>query len=217
MTCVLPLRAADSGLRMLHTLGAAMALSGWLLVVAACCLPAWKVAAVGAARPGWTGLWASCVEQSGGRMRCQRLDSVLALPRDLQAARGLTLLSLVTGLCGAGVSVLGGRCVRCVENERSRAQARVLAGSFFAVSGCLCLVSVSWSAYATVAGAGADPLTAEARSYALGAALFMGWAAAALLLAGGGLLCVKCPPRREHAAGVVTFTPVSSTTSKEGV
>lgn len=185
--------------RGLQTLGVSVTVLGWLLVVVACSLPAWKVTAfVGADVVTWRGLWVTCVLRSTGQMQCKSYDSILALPRDLRAARGMTVMSMVTGLCGAVVAVIGGRCTRCMEDERSKAKACVLAGAFFIVAGLLCLVCVSWSAYTTIATFGAQKCD-------LGAALYVGWAAAALLLTGGGLLCCNCPPRYEHS--VPTFAP----------
>lgn len=204
----------------IQMLGMMTTVIGWLMVIVVCVLPMWKVTAfIGAniitAQIIWQGIWMNCVVQSTGQMQCKIYDSMLALPQDLQAARGMIVMSIVTGICGVVVSILGGKCTNCMENERTKAKACILAGVFFIISGLLCVIPVSWTA-CTIITNFYNPLLNETQRYELGAALYIGWAAAALLLIGGGLLCWNCPPKNEQY--VPKFTPVKSVaTSREFV
>ncbi|XP_019716950.1 claudin-4-like [Hippocampus comes] len=204
-------------------IGVSMAAVGWLMVIVVCALPVWKVTAfVGAniitAQTVWQGLWMNCVVQSTGQMQCKVYDSMLALAQDLQAARAMIIISIITGIFGVMLSIVGGKCTNCMEEEASKARVSILAGVLFLVSGLLCLIPVSWSAHAIVTNF-YNPLVFEAQRYELGAALYVGWAAAVLLLIGGGLLCWNCPPKgHQNARYVPKFTPVKSpSTSREYV
>ncbi|XP_076592020.1 uncharacterized protein LOC143323807 isoform X1 [Chaetodon auriga] len=135
----------------IQIIGISMAVVGWLMVVVVCALPMWKVTAfIGAniitAQTIWQGMWMNCVVQSTGQMQCKVYDSVLALPQDLQAARAMIVISILTGIFGLILSIAGGKCTNCIEEERSKAKACILAGVLFIVSGLLCLIPVSWSA-----------------------------------------------------------------------
>ncbi|KAK2846632.1 hypothetical protein Q5P01_009631 [Channa striata] len=192
-------------------MGIWMTFIGWFMVIVACALPMWKVSAfIGAnivtAQITWQGLWMNCAVQSTGQMQCKVYDSLLALPQDLRAARGMMVMSVVTGTWGVVLSIIGGKCTNCIKDERTKAKACILGGIVFIMSGLLCLVPVSWRASAIITDF-YDPMLIESQRYELGAALYIGWAGGVLLLMGGGLLCWNCPPKHE-ARGVPTFTPL---------
>ncbi|XP_062867108.1 claudin-4-like [Trichomycterus rosablanca] len=181
----------------IQMLGAALGVIGWIGVIVVCALPMWRVTAfigsnIVTSQVAWDGIWMNCVVQSTGQMQCKVYDSMLALSSDLQAARALTVISIVIGILGIMLAMAGGKCTNCVEEESAKAKVAVAAGVVFIISGVLCLVPVSWTAQ-TVIQDFYNPLVNQAQKRELGAALFIGWGAAALLIIGGALLCSSCP------------------------
>uniref|UniRef100_A0A3Q3BKX2 Claudin n=1 Tax=Kryptolebias marmoratus TaxID=37003 RepID=A0A3Q3BKX2_KRYMA len=132
----------------LQILAVTLAVLGWIGNILICMLPLWKVSAfignnIVVAQTIWEGLWMSCVVQSTGQMQCKVYDSLLALPPDLQAARAMIVISILFSLFGLLLSVVGGKCTTCIEDEAAKARVSISAGVFFLLSGALCLVTVS--------------------------------------------------------------------------
>ena len=176
----------------LQMLGTALAILGWIGAIVVCALPMWKVTApidshIVTAQSTWEGIWMICVHQSTGQIQCKVYDSMLVLPRDLQAARALTILSIVVGAVAILLAVARGKCTNCVENEASKRKVGIAAGVTFIVSGVLVLVPVCWTANTIIQDY--NPLLLSGQKWVMGAALYIGWGAAGLMLIGGGLLC----------------------------
>ncbi|XP_033833208.1 claudin-4-like [Periophthalmus magnuspinnatus] len=185
-------------------MGIALAIIGWIGVIVVCAIPQWRVTAfvgqnIVTAQTTWEGIWMTCVVQSTGQMQCKVYDSMLALPQDLQAARALTIISILVGIIGILLAIAGGKCTNCVEDETAKAKVCVAAGVIFIISGILCLVPVCWTANSVVKEF-YNPMIVGSQKNELGAALFIGWGASALLLLGGGLLCANCPPKDNYSA-----------------
>lgn len=202
----------------MQMLGIALSIIGWIGAIIACALPQWKVTAfVGTviitAQITWEGIWMNCVVQSTGQMQCKVYDSMLALTRDLQAARALMIVCILIGILGILLAIAGGKCTNCVENESSKVKVIMAAGIIFIIAGVLCLIPVSWTAN-TIIRNFYDPLQPSAQKKELGAALYIGWGAAALLILGGGLLCANCPPKDNYSA---KFSAARSTAPKDYV
>lgn len=183
----------------LQILGIALSVVGWLGTALSCALPMWRVTAfignnIVVAQIIWEGLWMNCIVQSTGQMQCKVYDSLLALPQDLQAARALVVISIVVALLGLMMSIIGGKCTNCVEDEGTKAKICIVSGIIFILAGVLILIPVSWSAN-TIIRDFYNPLVTDAQRRELGASLYIGWAAAALLILGGALLCCNCPPK----------------------
>lgn len=179
--------------------GTLLAVLGWLCTIVCCALPMWRVSAfIGSsiitAQITWEGLWMNCVVQSTGQMQCKMYDSLLALPQDLQAARALMVISIIVGALGMLLSVVGGKCTNCMEDETVKAKIMITAGAVFIVAGMLIMVPVSWTAHNVIRDF-YNPLVASGQKREMGASLYIGWAASGLLCLGGGLLCCSCPPR----------------------
>lgn len=200
-------------------LGIALGIIGWIGAIITCVVPQWRVTAfigqnIVTAQTTWQGIWMECVVQSTGQMQCKVYDSMLALSQDLQAARALMIISILIGIFAILVSIAGGKCTNCVEDERTKAKVCVAAGAIFIISGVLCLIPVCWTANSVVREF-YDPMLSNAMKRELGASLFIGWGASALLILGGGLLCANCPPKDNFSAKYAA--PARSTAPKDYV
>ncbi|KAM4620616.1 claudin-4-like [Polymixia lowei] len=183
-------------------LGLALAIIGFLGSIIICALPTWKVTAfIGAnivtSQVIWEGLWMNCVTQSTGQMQCKVYDSLLALPRDLQAARALTIIAVIAGVFAILLGIAGGKCTNFVEDVQAKCKVAIASGIVFIIAGLLVLVPVCWTAN-TIIRDFYNPVLTNSQRRELGAALYIGWGSAGLLFLGGGLLCSSCPPRDEN-------------------
>ncbi|KAG8001813.1 Claudin-4 [Nibea albiflora] len=186
----------------LEALGVTMSVLGWLLAIVSCGLPMWRVSAfigttVITAQIFWEGLWMQCVVESTGQMVCKVYDSVLALTGDVQAARALTVLSIVMGILGILVAMMGSKCTNCVEDESAKVNLMRAAGVAFILASLTQLIPVSWYAHAIITDFN-NPTVFKHQKRELGASLYMGWAAAAFLLIGGSVLCCISSPQPEE-------------------
>lgn len=184
----------------LEIIGITLSVLGWVLSIISCALPMWGVTAfIGSniiiAQIFWEGLWMNCVVQSTGQMQCKVYDSMLALSPDLQAARALTVVSIIQGVLALLVAITGAKCTTCIDNEATKARVMIVAGATFITAAVMQLVPVSWSAH-TIVMEFYNPLVPDAQKREIGASLYLGWAAAALLCAGGSILCCSCPPQQ---------------------
>uniref|UniRef100_A0AAY5E8K4 Claudin n=1 Tax=Electrophorus electricus TaxID=8005 RepID=A0AAY5E8K4_ELEEL len=183
------------------SLGIVLGVLGCMLAIIACALPMWRVTAfigynIVTAQIMWEGLWMSCVVQSTGQMQCKIYDSMLALSTDLQAARALTVISILLIVVAVLVFIVGAQCTNCIEDETAKAKVVILAGVLFVAASLMQLIPVCWNAN-TIIRDFYNPLLSDSQRRELGAALYIGLAAAALLLLGGSLLCCSCPPREK--------------------
>ncbi|XP_068614808.1 claudin-4-like [Brachionichthys hirsutus] len=194
---------ASMGLQMA---GCVLALFGWIGVLIACGAPMWKVTAfigsnIVTSQTVWEGIWMSCVVQSTGQMQCKVYDSMLALSADLQGARALMVVSIITGIAGIIVAFIGGKCTNFIPGKMAKARTTVAAGVILIISGVLCFIPVFWTASMIIRNF-YNPLVIDGQKRELGASLYIGWGAAALLILGGGLLCANCPPKEDEAPSV---------------
>ncbi|CDQ75921.1 claudin-4 [Oncorhynchus mykiss] len=197
----------------LELVGVILSVLGWILSIVSCALPMWRVTAfIGAnivtAQVYWEGLWMSCVFQSTGQMQCKVYDSMLALPQDLQAARALTVVTIILGVIALLVATIGAKCTNCIEEEGVKAKVMVSAGVAFILASLTQIVPVSWSAH-TIIQVFYNPIIPSAQKMEIGAALYLGWAAAALLLVGGAILCCSCPPQEDKPITRYSIPPQS--------
>ncbi|XP_028426310.1 claudin-3-like [Perca flavescens] len=183
----------------LEILGLVLAVLGWISAIVSSILPMWRVSAfLGAniitAQTTWEGIWMNCMFQSTGIMQCKTYNSVLDLSPDLQAARALTIISILVAIVGVMVAIMGAKFTTCVDEESAKARVMMAAGVIFIVASLAQLIPVSWSAN-TIIREFNNQFTPKEQKKELGAALYLGWASAAFLLIGGGILCSSCPPK----------------------
>ncbi|XP_063068328.1 claudin-like protein ZF-A9 isoform X1 [Engraulis encrasicolus] len=187
----------------IQMLGMVLGLGGWALALVSCALPLWKVSAfVGSnivtAQTVWEGLWMSCVVQSTGQMQCKVYDSMLALPRDLQASRAILVVGLLVCLLALLASLMGGRCTTCLAEGSRKSRLAVAAGALLVIGGMLCMIPPSWCAHRVIRDF-YSPLVPQGQKRELGAAVFLCWGSAAFLIIGGALVCAHCPHRNGRA------------------
>ncbi|XP_076842697.1 claudin-5b [Brachyhypopomus gauderio] len=180
----------------LEFLGMGLSITGTLLVMVACGIPTWKVSAfiegnIVVAQTIWDGLWMSCVFQSTGQMQCKVHDSMLALSKDLQTARALTVISAVMGVLGLMVTIAGAQCTNCIKTESTKARVVNAGGVIYIIAGLFVLVPVCWMANNIISDF-YNPQIPSSNKKEIGSALYVGWAAAALLFLGGSILCCSC-------------------------
>ncbi|KAJ6655489.1 hypothetical protein lerEdw1_005067 [Lerista edwardsae] len=117
------------------------------------------------------------------------------LAGNLQATRALMVASILLGLIGSFVAVIGMKCMKCMEDDEVRKmRMAVFGGIIFLISGFTALVATSWYGH-VVTQDFFDPFVPVNAKYEFGQALFVGWAAASLALLGGAFLCCSCPRR----------------------
>ncbi|CAL8288088.1 unnamed protein product [Boreogadus saida] len=165
---------------------------GLVGTIVCCAIPRWKVTAftpcIVTVPIVEEGLWMNCVVQSTGQRQCKKYDSLLMLSADLQAARGMVIISCM--LCSLCLLTLfaGADFTTCVESESAKAKISLVAGIGLILGGLLVIIPVSWSAHNTVRDFN-NPLLMAFQRRELGACIFVGWAAGGLLVLAGGLLC----------------------------
>ncbi|XP_029950803.1 claudin-9-like [Salarias fasciatus] len=192
----------------LQVLGLVLAVMGWVCGSLVCAAPLWRVSAfVGGelviAQVLWEGLWMNCLSQTTGQIQCKTYDSTLALPTSAQAARGLTVLSLLLCLLALILGVSGAKCTHCMGDGKQADKARLarIAGVLFIVAGLAYLIPICWTAYAVIRDF-YDPKVAAPLKRELGPALYLGWGASVMLLVGGVLLHIGSSPPGTRATPV---------------
>lgn len=150
------------------------------------------------------GLWMNCVVQSTGQQQCKKYDSLLVLASDLQAARAMTIISIICSGLSLLIVFCGADFTTCVQNEDAKPKISLVAGIGLLLAGILAIVPVSWSAHNIVRDFN-NPLVPAAQKKELGACIFLGWGAGALLLLAGGLLCCFSRPKSGSSAGTAKY------------
>ncbi|KAK5904996.1 hypothetical protein CesoFtcFv8_006507 [Champsocephalus esox] len=167
-----------------------LTLVGLIGAAASTGMPMWRVTAfigenIIVFETRFEGLWMNCYRQADIRMQCKVYDSLLALPPDLQAARGLMCCSLALGGLGLLISLVGLQCTACIQNnDRAKRLVLIIAGSLVLMA-CICvIIPVSWTGHVIIRDF-YNPLLIDAQRRELGEALYIGWMASAFFFAGG--------------------------------
>lgn len=174
----------------LEIVGLLLTLIGLIGTAASTGMPMWRVTAfigenIIVFETRYEGLWMNCFRQADIRMQCKVYDSLLALPPDLQAARGLMCCALALGGLGLLISLVGMQCTACIENNsQAKRLVLIIAGSMI-IMACICvLIPVSWTGHVIIRDF-YNPLLIDAQRRELGEALYIGWVASAFLFTGG--------------------------------
>nr|AAT64045.1 claudin 8c [Takifugu rubripes] len=162
-------------------------------------MPMWKVTAfigenIIVMETRWEGLWMNCYRQANIRMQCKVYDSLLFLPPELQASRGLMCCSLALSGLGLFVGLAGLQCISCFRgNERAKSIFLMVAGGMQFLA-CICVfIPVSWTGHVIITDF-YNPLLIDAQRRELGEALYIGWVTGAFLFASAMLfVCRRMP------------------------
>ncbi|XP_044059402.1 claudin-8-like [Siniperca chuatsi] len=181
-------------------------------------MPMWKVTAfigenIIVMETRWEGLWMNCYRQANIRMQCKVYDSLLFLPPDLQAARGLMCCSLALSGLGLLVALAGMRCISCFRgNDWAKTIILMVAGGMQFMA-CICVfIPVSWTGHVIITDF-YNPLLIDAQRRELGEALYIGWVTGAFLFASAMLfLCRRMPSDKDsfdvyHPANLLRYKP----------
>ncbi|XP_068122157.1 claudin-14-like [Hyperolius riggenbachi] len=133
------------------------------------------------------GLWMECVWHSTGIYQCQVHQSLLALPRDLQIARGMMVTSCVLNVLASVISVFGMKCTHCAKGSSAKRMIAVFGGVLFVLGGLTCLVPVAWSTN-NIVNDFYNPVFQYGMKFEIGQALYVGFISGGLIVIGGGML-----------------------------
>ncbi|XP_029028266.1 claudin-8 [Betta splendens] len=188
---------------------------GLIGVAAVTGLPMWKVTAfiqenIIVFETRWEGLWMNCFRQANIRMQCKVYDSLLYLPPDLQAARGLMCCSVALSAFAVIVAALGMKCTKVVDDRPRTKHIVLVSGGFLFLMGCLTtLIPVSWTA-AVIIRDFYNPLLIDAQRRELGEALYIGWVTGALLFVAGVILLCRHAPRIQDPLESTVYNPAQN-------
>ncbi|XP_033953309.1 claudin-8-like [Pseudochaenichthys georgianus] len=177
---------------------------GLIGVAAVTGLPMWKVTAfieenIIVMETRWEGLWMNCYRQANIRMQCKVYDSLLFLPPDLQAARGLMCSAVALSCFALVVSAVGMKCTKIVDHRARTKHIVLVAGGCLFLLACLTsIIPVSWTAHVIIRDF-YNPLLIDAQRRELGEALYIGWVTSALLFTAGVILLCRHAPRTQES------------------
>ncbi|XP_042269114.1 claudin-17-like [Thunnus albacares] len=185
----------------LEILAMVLGIIGLAGTIAATALPMWRVSAfIGAniivMEELWEGLWMNCYRQADIKMQCKVYDSLLELPAELQAARGLMCVSIVLVVFSLLITGCGTKkSICCNDNMKSKNITLALGGCLYLLSFLTTLIPVSWVGH-TVIRNFYNPNVLDSEKRELGEALFVGWTTSAILLITGIIFLFSYSQRR---------------------
>lgn len=199
----------------LEVLALVLGFVGLAGTIAATALPMWKVSAfIGAnlivMEELWEGLWMNCYMQANVKMQCKAYDSLLILPAELQAARGLMCVAIVLVVISLMVTGCGTEKSECCGDHLRRKNITLaLAGSLYLLSFLTTLIPVSWVGHSVIRNF-YNPQVVDSQKRELGEALFIGWATSGVLLINGIILLFCYSKRRSKEEGLYASAYVIS-------
>lgn len=185
---------------------------GLIGVAATTGLPMWKVTAfieenIIVMETRWEGLWMNCYRQANIRMQCKVYDSLLFLPPELQASRGLMCSSVALSCFALIVSAVGMKCTKVVDHRARTKHIVLVTGGCLFLMGCVTtLIPVSWTGHVIIRDF-YNPLLIDAQRRELGEALYIGWVTSALLFTAGVILLCRHAPRTQEPDERIVYNP----------
>lgn len=191
---------------------------GLIGAAAATGMPMWKVTAfigenIIVMETRWEGLWMNCYRQANIRMQCKVYDSLLFLPPELQAARGLMCCSLALSGLGLLVGLAGLQCISCFQGSNWAKTIFLMVAGGMQFLACICVfIPVSWTGHVIIRDF-YNPLLIDAQRRELGEALYIGWVTGAFLFASAMLFVCRRMPSEKGSFDV--YHPVNLLSYKQ--
>ncbi|TSQ01581.1 Claudin-10 [Bagarius yarrelli] len=160
---------------------------GWMLVCATMPMEYWSFSEVASTvlttNYFHSNLWKDCTTDSTGMVDCKVFPTLLALQTYIHLCRALIIISIVFGLFGAILALIGMKCTKLGGSEIANARVTFAAGVNYLTSG-LCSI-FAYSSYGhKVVSEFLDPST-QTQKFELGPALYIGWSGSVLVIVGG--------------------------------
>ncbi|XP_051963560.1 claudin-8-like [Xyrauchen texanus] len=185
---------------------------GLVGTIAVTVMPMWKVTAfigpnIVIMEMQWEGLWMACIRQADISMQCKVYDSLLILPADIQAARGLMCAAITLAVLAVLVSVFGlSGTNRFQEDFRAKKVILGVGGCLFVLASLATLLPVSWTTN-TIVRDFYNPMVVESLKREIGQALYVGFATFIFLVIAGVILLCRYSHQREEEEEEV-YAPV---------
>ncbi|KAI5615277.1 claudin-10-like, partial [Silurus asotus] len=160
---------------------------GWILIFSTLPMENWTYSEVASTvlttNYFHSNLWKDCTSDSTGMVDCKMFPTLLALPPYIQMCRALIILSILLGIFGAILALVGMKCTKLGGSEIANARVTFAAGMNYIASG-LCSLFAYTSYGIKVVEEFLDP-NYQNQKFELGAPLYMGWMGSLLLISGG--------------------------------
>nr|XP_042126303.1 claudin-4-like [Peromyscus maniculatus bairdii] len=160
---------------------------GWLVAIISCGLPLWQVTKVSEDTSIWEGLWYLCDAEGFQNVSCMPYNSLLVLPKELQASRVLVVICIIIISMGLLLYMIRDKLITDESNMNNEGKIKMAASGLFVGAGLLLLVSVSWVTHNVILRMNNSTNVPQWKPE-MGASLYLGWLSSLLLLLGGALL-----------------------------
>lgn len=134
----------------------------------------------------------NCYRQADIRMQCKTYDSLLYLPPELQAGRGLMCCSVALSGLGLLVALIAIKCTSWFQGIKWAKTAWLMVAGGIQFMACICVfIPVSWTAHVIITNV-YNSLRTDTQRRELGEALYIGWVTGAFLFASASLFTCGC-------------------------
>ncbi|XP_026879093.2 claudin-10 [Electrophorus electricus] len=165
---------------------------GWILVCSTIAIEQWTYSSVArtviTTAHFFSNLWQDCTSDSTGKTDCKEFPSLLDLQMYIHLCRALIITSIILGLFGDILALVGMKCTKLGGSEMMNARITFTAGMIYFASGFCAMFAFSWYGNKVISGF-LDP-NHRTLKYEIGSALFIGWGGSALLIVGGFLYSI---------------------------
>ncbi|XP_060784599.1 claudin-10 [Neoarius graeffei] len=160
---------------------------GWILVCSTMQMEYWALSEVTSTvlitSHFYSNLWKDCTSDSTGMTDCKQFPTLLALQPYIHLCRALIIISVILGIFGAILALVGMKCTKLGGSEMVNARVTFGAGINYLTSGLCSIFAYSFYGHKVIAEF-LDP-NYTAKKFEIGAALYIGWSGSVLLIIGG--------------------------------